>query len=122
MILGMGCDIVDNRRFKRWLKAYKKPFLSKFLHPVEIKALDLENSVIHVAGIFAVKEAVIKAVSRIASQPVGYLNVRIKTFPGKMPQVKLVRTRIKKYQSIKFHVSVSHEKQFSMATVICENS
>ena len=65
MILGVGCDIVENRRFHRW-ESYEYAQLRRLYHDTEITFYyDLatkEQRAAFLASRFALKEALYKAV------------------------------------------------------------
>ena len=108
---GIGTDIVDVRRFKSKslnteLNFYKKLFsdseityCKKFRSPYE-----------HLAGKFAIKESVIKAIP----EKLSFLDISTSHSKNK-PKISLKNELNDKYE---FLVSVSHEKDFAIAFVI----
>ena len=110
---GLGTDIVNVKRFedKPFLdnqRFYKKIFLDS-----EIKyCLNHNNDAVHFSGKFAVKESVKKSINK----NVNFLDIETYHINSK-PNVKL-----KNDQTYFFLVSVSHEKEFAIASVISENS
>jgi len=109
--IGIGIDIVDisrfrNKKFKKNLNFYRK-ILSKY----EIKyCTKFKSPYEHFAGKFALKESVIKSIP----DKISFLD--IKTSNSKHgPVVSLVGNLAKKYS---FLASISHEKEYAVATVI----
>ena len=109
--LGLGTDIVRVKRFEdkpffTHQRFYKKIFLDS-----EIEyCLKHPNYAIHFSGKFAVKESVKKSISK----NVNFLDIETYHLDSK-PKVKLNHT-----PNYNFLVSVSHEKEFAIATVISE--
>lgn len=125
MILGIGCDIVGTSRFRTAnMKALKRIF-----DEVEIKEFgdwtDEEAKSKRFASCFALKEAISKA-ARISLFELGVLNIGLRKDKCGAPYVELAnsaREKILKKHNIKdfrFHVSLSHGKDSSIAFVILE--
>jgi len=121
MILGIGIDIVENNRIKKSLKKYGHIFLKKFMNKQEIEFIEQNINYQHIAGIFAAKEAVIKAMTCVYSQSLHYLDFSIikgeKGFPIVASEIKKININLKK---INISISISHEEKHSVAMAICE--
>lgn len=110
--LGLGTDIVRIKRFEDKPFFTHKRFYEKIFLDSEIKyCLKHKNYAIHFSGKFAVKESVKKSINK----NVNFLDIETYHSNSK-PKVKL-----KNNQNYEFLVSVSHEKEFAVATVISEN-
>ena len=109
---GIGIDIVRVKRFEEKPYFEHKRFYEKIFSGSEIKyCLKHKNNAIHFSGKFAVKESIKKSISK----NVNFLDIETYHLNSK-PKVTL-----KNYQNYEFLVSVSHEKEFAVATVISEN-
>jgi holo-[acyl-carrier protein] synthase len=109
--IGMGTDIVDIKRFEDKPFENNISFYKKLFHESEIKyCLDHTNSAQHFAAKFAIKESVIKSLNK----KIEFLNILINYYNSK-PTVTLIDD-----SSYSFLVSVSHEKLYSIAVVLCE--
>ena len=98
---GVGVDIVKVERFQDKPYSKHKNFYKKIFLDSEIKyCLKHKNSAVHFSGKFAIKESVKKSIC----QKINFLN--IETLKNKL--------------NYNFLVSLSHEKEFAIATVVSE--
>ena len=124
MILGIGTDITDVRRFEKWVK--NPDIFGRFFNKAEI----MENGTVsarcqHYAVRFAAKEAFSKAIGTGIS---GFelKDVYITNEPSGKPVLN-VEGKAKKLLEEKaglgynIHVSLSHEKEYALAFVVVEN-
>jgi phosphopantetheine--protein transferase-like protein len=100
-----GIDLVDISDFKKSLKNGGDNFLRRVFLPLEMKNMNIE----HLAGIFAAKEAVTKALSL---KPGEWLEIEIKNAPNGRPIVNLT----KKLTS--FDLSISHTEKVVIAVFV----
>lgn len=135
MIFGIGTDIAECSRFKTWCNDYFK--CKRFFNEQEIPEIlksesfnseNLSESEInglqeHLASRFAAKEAFVKAMGT------GFANFDLKdifiTKDSSDKPIMNVCNKAKKYLDeiagdCKIHVSLSHEKAFSIALVVIE--
>lgn len=109
MKIRVGCDLVDLDKFKQSLRRGKDKFLEKIFSPVELLHNKSEASL---AGIFAVKEAVIKALElKIGSWQEMEI---IKNKKGR-PEIRLLKSNSK---IISQDLSISHHGQYVMVVVV----
>lgn len=102
-----GIDIVDISDFKKSLKNGGKIFLDKIFTKSEQKNLNP----IHLAGVFAAKEAITKALS----MPIGsWLKIEISHEKSGRPKVSFPLSG--KYQS--FDLSISHTEETAIASFV----
>ncbi len=111
MILGVGVDICQNNRVNQDLA-------NRVLNDEEFKiynALKLESRKIEfLASRFAVKEAIIKALSQ-SNFEVFMRDIIILNDDLNRPYVKNP-----KYNSISINISISHEKEYSIGFAVIE--
>jgi len=102
----VGIDLVYIPRFAKTIETRGENFLKKiFLESELSQGFDVN----HLAGIFAGKEAVIKALSlEIGS----WLKIRIFEQKSGEPKVQLLH---KQYQASKFDISISHDHEYAIA-------
>ena len=108
---GVGIDIVETKRFRK--KNYKKNknFYEKIFSRSEINyCLKYKDPYTHFAGKFALKESVIKSIQ----SDISFLDIQTSNSKHG-PIVRLVGNSAKKYS---FLPSISHEKEYAIATVI----
>ena len=108
--LGIGIDIVDIQKFKKLPYNSNKIFYKKVFHDSEINyCLKFKNPYEHFAGKFALKEAVKKSISK----QIDFLDI-LTIHKSSKPLVYL------KNKIYKFEVSITHDKDISVAIVISE--
>ena len=118
MVLGLGCDIVQVSRFSKWVS---KPALQKrYFTQGELQYIENQRSDVamqRLAGMFSVKESFIKAVNI----PVRLVDIVIERNKDGAPRLRLERSALKifKQRGATYSlVSISHEREYAMATVI----
>jgi holo-[acyl-carrier protein] synthase len=119
-IAGIGTDIVDVRRLRRMNPEHRDRFTQKNLSPEEIGQLPGENPETYIAGRYAAKEALAKA---LGHRKFNYASVTILNDGTGRPFIEdpdfLVRNREPR-EEYRFHLSISHEFDFAVAFVIIE--
>ena len=124
MILGMGTDIVEISRIRKLLKRNSAEFLSRVYTENELKeAGTKKNSAEYLAGRWAVKEALSKALGCGIGTDCNWKDISTTNDSKGAPRVHLAGTASKtaKTKSTrKIHVSISHEKHYACSTVILE--
>lgn len=126
MIAGIGVDIVDISRIQVLLDRYGERFLRRVYTEAETAyAMGGAHKAERLAGRFAVKEAVMKALGTGKSQ--GILWRDVETLRGRMgkPMVHLHGQAVK-WVKLRgggaMHVSITHDGGKAMAFVILEKS
>ena len=126
MIAGIGVDIVDIGRIQSLLDRYGERFLARVYTGAEAEyAMRGANKAERLAGRFAVKEAVMKALGTGKSQ--GILWRDVETVRGRFgkPEVHLHGQAVKwaKLRSGgSVHVSITHDGGKALAFVILEKA
>jgi holo-[acyl-carrier protein] synthase len=124
MIVGIGVDIVDVARVEDILARYQDRFVRRLFTDAEAGyARRSVRSAERLAGRFAVKEAVLKALGTGKSQ--GILWRDVETIRGAMgrPEVKLYGNALnymKKLNGKRIFVSITHDGGKAVAFVIIE--
>jgi holo-[acyl-carrier protein] synthase len=124
MIAGIGVDIVDIARIQALLDRYGKRFLARVYTEREVEyAMSGANRAERLAGRFAVKEALMKALGTGKSQ--GILWRDVETVRGRFgkPEVHLHGQAVKWAKWRKgstVHVSITHDGGKAVAFVILE--
>lgn len=131
MIVGLGTDIVDIRRVASVLERTGQGFIKRILHQDELSEdFPLSSDGFSpqltrfVASRFAAKEAAAKALGTGFTQGVSFLDIRIISSPNGRPAVHFFeRTALiaQDLQVTHTHISISHEKEYAVATVILES-
>ena len=124
-IIGIGVDIVNNNRLKRLIK--NKTFIERIFTNYEQKSSKiLKNKLNYYSKRFAAKEAFSKATGLGISKNLHFKNIEIKKNNKGKPSIninKLTKNYLKKkfkVKSFKTKLSLSDEKNYSIAYVIIE--
>ena len=123
MIHGIGTDIVSVSRIQEAWQKHGDNFLHKILTESEINyCLGKANTTQHLAGRFAAKEAILKALGTGLSDGISWQDINIISNGG--PCVAELSGRAKaiaqKFNIVKIFISISHEKEYANAMCIME--
>ena len=124
-IIGIGVDIVNNKRLKKLIK--NKKFISRIFTLNEIKqSIKLKNKINFYSKRFAAKEAFSKATGFGISEKLNFKDISISNNKIGKPLISLNKTtkiylkKKFKVKSFKTNLSLSDEKNYSIAYVIIE--
>lgn len=124
MILGVGIDIVENRRIARSFERFGLRFAEKILSRDELENRKKDNT-IFLASRFAVKEAAVKALGTGFSQGISCRQIETKTTPSGKPELCFYGRAKEAFTAMgadAAHVSISHGRDSSIAIVILEKT
>ena len=125
-ILGLGLDIVDRDRIAHLLERHGAAFLRRVFRDGEVRLGDSASALAraaHVAGLFAAKEAAMKALGTGWGQGVGFLQIEVLRQPSGAPALRLhgeARRRADAMGAVELWVSISHDGTNAVAVVILE--
>ena len=126
MILGLGSDVIENRKIARLYQKYGKKFLNRLFTTEEIEyALSHKKPVPYLAARFAVKEAAIKALNLTEVAGFSWKDVEVcgKIFGKKTLSFhNQAQELVNQMQANRYHISLSHSDTLSMAVVILEKA
>ncbi len=125
MIRGVGLDVVELQRIARLLDRHGASFTRRFCLPGEEQPRSGEARVQHLGGLFAAKEAVLKALGTGWGQGLGLLHVEVVRQPGGAPAVRLhaaAATRAADLGVVRVHLSITHERRYAAAVAVLEGS
>ena len=124
-IIGIGVDIVKNNRLKKLIK--NKDFLERiFTYREQKSSSTLKNKLSYYSKRFAAKEAFSKATGLGISKNLHFKSIEIKKNKKGRPSINLnpsTNNYLKKkfkVKSFKTNLSISDEKNYSIAYVIIE--
>jgi len=123
-VLGLGLDLVDLERIARLHARYGEAFSRRFCLPGERLEREGEALVQHLGGLFAAKEAVLKALGTGWAQGVGLLQVEVVRRPGGGPAVRLhgeAQARAERLGVSRVHLSITHERSYAAAVAVLES-
>ena len=123
MITGTGIDIVNINRIKKNLEEHSEKFIVKILSEEEIKIIPSVRREEFIAGRFAAKEAIFKAISKNINNTSNWLwkNIEIYNDEKGRPIADISKLEIKNI--ISQDLSISHIENYAMAsfTLILDN-
>lgn len=116
---GIGCDIIEINRVKQACERHKQAFLDRILTQDEqAYCLQKKEWAPYVAARFAAKEAIAKALGCGIGQHLNWLDIEISRQETGQPQVTLSPEKAKDFGHPHILLSISHCKEYAMATVL----
>src|SRR3989338_6699219 len=113
MIIGTGVDITEVKRLRQAVEKWGDSFLERLFTQEEVANAKTRGSLYqHLAGRFAAKEAVFKA---LGDAKLNWKDVQILNDEEGKPCCVILNGRGKK---IDVHISISHVKSYSVASAI----
>jgi len=122
VILGLGLDLVELARIDAALTRFGERFLTRILTPAERANLPL-RPLARVAGLFAAKEAAVKALGTGFAQGIGFSCLEILPDALGRPTLTLAGPALARAQTLgatSWHVSITHERATAAAVVVME--
>ena len=118
MIIGLGIDIVEIARIKRIIMEKEEQFLNKLFTLEEQRFIPPQDQrkIEYIAGRFAGKEAVAKALGTGIGKALAWRDIEIIPLPTGKPVVQL-KNGNKNHHIL---ISISHTSSLAMAEVIIE--
>ena len=124
-IIGNGVDIIKNSRINNSLKT--KGFLNRIFTEKEIQqGTKLKNKINFYAKRFAAKEAFVKAIGTGFRSDINFIDIEIKNYKNGKPYISLSKKlnnflqKKFKLQKYKVFLSLSDEKDYSIAFVVID--
>ncbi len=112
MIIAVGIDIVEIARIEKAIK--KQEFAEKLFSPEELRD---SSSAEHVAGRWAAKEAVAKALPIT----IAWRDIEVFNHESGAPYVRF-RDKVDIKPGWRVHISITHEKGYAAAVAVLEDS
>ena len=138
-ILGLGLDLVEVTRIRRALERHGPRFLARIAArdegrlarlappsdpPGEQEALAVTAALAeHVAGLFAAKEAVLKALGTGAAHGVAFRDVIVESANAGVPRVRLAGGATARAEALgvrRVLISITHERGYAAAVAVLE--
>jgi len=121
-IIGVGIDIIEIERIENALCRNAR-FLDRVFTPLEISYFKSRNdNACHIAGTFAAKEAVLKALGT-GLRGIEWKDIEIKRDVSGKPAVFLYKNAALAAESAgikNIHISISHSRDYALAQAIAE--
>ena len=123
MIIGIGVDVVELERIEKIWNQYGIKFANKILSEQEHRLLPKSNPISFLAGRFAAKEALSKALGTGFSAQVNFKNFSVCNLPSGQPVAELSGAALQTMQkngAKQVFISISHDKGCAVAMAILE--
>lgn len=125
MIVGIGIDIVELHRIKKILERNPEAFIRRVLSPSEQENLPSggNRKVEYLAGRYAAKEAVAKALGTGIGKVFSFLDAEVCPTEGGKPILSLnsaVWEKLNLDDDHRLHLSISHSREYAIAQVVLE--
>lgn len=124
-ILGMGLDVVELARLEGILERRGDRFVDRYCRSGEVKRRLGAPGLQHLGGLFAAKEAVLKALGTGWAQGLTLRQVEVVAGAGGRPEVRLhdaARVRADALGVAAVHVSITHERSLAAAVALLEGA
>ncbi|MFW6161144.1 MAG: holo-ACP synthase [Planctomycetota bacterium] len=123
-VLSVGVDLVEIDRLEEVMERRGERFTSKVFTPAERAYCgERPRPVIHFAGRFAVKEAVLKALRTGWVKGISWQDVEVETGSNGEPVATLTggaRERADAMGLQGLHISIAHTEHYAVATAVAE--
>lgn len=127
MIIGVGMDLVEIKRIDKLLqRTGGERFLARILTPAELALAEERRARLaeFVAGRFAAKEAIVKALGCGIGDKAGFLDIEVLPEGSGRPEARLrseARGRLQLPPETKIHLSITHTGELAAAYAVVEN-
>ena len=121
-IIGHGIDLVDIAKIQCWIEDPRNPLIPRCFVQAELDEIgDGVGRIESLAGRFAAKEAVLKAIGTGFGAGVAFTDVMIHRSPGAAPEVRLSGGAAKIATALgvtAWRLSISHDGRMAVASVL----
>jgi holo-[acyl-carrier protein] synthase len=122
-ILGLGIDLVDLDRMARLLERHGETAVRRFCREGEPRPLSGPARVAHLAGLFAAKEAAMKALGTGWAKGVTFRQIEVVRGEGGAPALVLHGRAAELAAALgvgRLHLSITHDGRAAAAVVVLE--
>lgn len=126
MIYGIGVDLVKIRRIEQAVKRWGRRFLNRIFTPIEQEySYRQKQPFLHLAGRFAVKESVLKALGTGLRSGIRWVEIEVVNNTEGKPEVRVsgkVKELMQQHHVEAIHVSISHDSDYSVGQAVLVSS
>ena len=124
-IVGHGVDLIETQRIERVRAAHGQRFLDRCFSPVEqAHCLGRRRAAEHLAGRFAAKEAILKALGTGLAEGIAWPEAEVRPDPASGAPRVMLHGRCAAVAAergiARWWVSISHQRTHAMASAIAE--
>ena len=121
-IVGHGIDLVEVAEMRRWIEDPRDPLIPRCFVLAELDEIgEGVNRIERLAGRFAAKEAVLKAIGTGFGAGIAFTDVMIFRAPGASPEIRLSGGAARAAAAVgvsAWRVSISHAGGIAMASAL----
>ncbi len=119
MVHSIGLDIVEVERIRKDIDQYGDKFINRILSSKELESFDKRfDKDLFLAGRFAAKEAIIKALGKFLKDRPPYNELEVLNDNTGQPYFELNTEIQQKMGNVKVLLSITHEKNYAAAMVV----
>jgi len=119
VVHAIGLDIVEVERIRKDIAQYGDKFINRILSEKEQESYDKRfDKDLFLAGRFAAKEAIIKALGKFLTDRPPYTDLQVLNDNTGQPYFKLTDEILQKLKKTVILLSISHEKNYAAAMVV----
>ena len=121
MIVGIGLDVVDLARLAQVLERHGEAFVRRVCREGEARVASGPARAAHVGGLFAAKEAAMKALGTGWAAGVGFRQIEVVRAASGAPALRLhgeADLRARELGVVRSHVTISHDGKTAAAVVV----
>ena len=125
MIIGLGTDIVELERIEKAAARFGERFAARILHPEELELWRKTPQTTFLAGRFAAKEALVKALGTGVAEGIFLTDILVRKGKNGRPTAHLFGAALERLKALggdRVHVSISHDRHIAKAVVILERT
>lgn len=122
-IVGVGLDVVELERLEKIHHRHGDRFVRRFCRPGEARRRRGAAWIEHLGGLFAAKEAVLKALGTGWAQGLGLRQVEVVRDDAGAPGIRLhgaAADRAERLGVTATHLSITHERRYAAAVAVLE--
>ena len=122
MIASVGLDIVEVARIEKDIKRFGPRFVERILGERELALFEKrQDKTLYLAGRFAAKEAVVKALGRYLSDRPPLSQLQIINDDTGQPRLELPEEIAAQLKGARCLLSITHERNYAAAVAIFED-
>ena len=122
-VIGLGLDIVELARIEKIYRRHGNTFIRRICRDGECQPRRGHALIEHLGGLFAAKEAVLKALGTGWAQGLALSQVEVTRTDGGAPGVRLhdaAESRAERLGVVTVHLSITHERSYAAAVAVLE--
>ncbi|MDH3889671.1 MAG: holo-ACP synthase [candidate division Zixibacteria bacterium] len=122
MIASVGLDIVEIARIEKDVKRFGLRFVERILGEKELAMFEKrQDKTLFLAGRFAAKEAIVKALGRYLTDRPPLQHLQIINDDSGQPRLEMPSDVEANLEGARCHLSITHERNYAAAVAVFED-